>query len=277
MNPWTPRVHGIVNSIAFRSGKCGDAYIGGSFNEVNGTRVGNIAEISTRTGNVVPQFAHNVSGPVDTLLAANGRILVGGHYSSINGSSANPFMTGLNATTGKDDNFLHLRIHGSYQYPGVAPNPTEVYNQALSHGGEYDLVMGDFTSVGGLSRQQAFMLPAPRRPLREGHGLDLETKQGHSPPTKKKKKKKEEPYYVRAGSNGRPTTTRSTSPRPETTRTGLRQQDPEDRAMRNVQWHSQRPTPPSSASGSTTRAATRCTARRPIAARPTLPATSAGR
>jgi hypothetical protein len=33
-----------------------------------------------------------------------------------------------------------------------------VYNQSLSNGGTLDLVMGDFTSVGGLPRQQIFML-----------------------------------------------------------------------------------------------------------------------
>jgi hypothetical protein len=33
-----------------------------------------------------------------------------------------------------------------------------VFNQSLSHGGTLDLVMGDFTSVGGLPRQQIFML-----------------------------------------------------------------------------------------------------------------------
>ena len=33
-----------------------------------------------------------------------------------------------------------------------------MYNQQLSHGGTLDLVEGDFTSVGGLARQQIFML-----------------------------------------------------------------------------------------------------------------------
>ena len=57
-------------------------------------------------------------------------------------------MTSLNPTTGKDDGFVHLKISGHYQYPGVSSNATQVYNQALSHSGTLDLVMGDFTSVG---------------------------------------------------------------------------------------------------------------------------------
>jgi hypothetical protein len=53
---------------------------------------------------------------------------------------------------------LQLHISGNYQYPNVAPNPTRVFNQQLSVGGGLDLVEGDFTSVGGQARQQAFIL-----------------------------------------------------------------------------------------------------------------------
>ena len=51
-----------------------------------------------------------------------------------------------------------LNISGNYHHPGVSSNPTRVDNQALSHSGALDLVMGDFTSAGGLARQQIFML-----------------------------------------------------------------------------------------------------------------------
>jgi hypothetical protein len=42
-----------------------------------------------------------------------------------------------------------FNISGNYHHPGVSSNPTRVYNQALSHSGALDLVMGDFTSAGG--------------------------------------------------------------------------------------------------------------------------------
>jgi hypothetical protein len=155
---WDPNVNGIANSIAFNNGNCSDAYIGGQFTSVNGTAVKNIAEINTTTGAVVSSFAHNASAQVDTLQAVNGHLLVGGYYKSINGSSADPYMTSLNPMTGKDDGFVHLNISGNYQYSGVSSNPTRVYNQTLSHGGTLDLVMGDFTSVGGQPRQQIFEL-----------------------------------------------------------------------------------------------------------------------
>jgi hypothetical protein len=103
-------------------------------------------------------FAHSANGQVETLLTVGSHVLTGGYFTTINGSSANPYFTSLNTTTGTDDGFLHLSISGNYQFPGVGSNPTRVYNQELSHSGTLDLVMGDFTSVGGVPRQQIFML-----------------------------------------------------------------------------------------------------------------------
>ena len=54
---WAPDVNGEVNSIAFNGSNCNDAYIGGQFTSVNGTKVSNFAEIDTTTGNVVSGFA----------------------------------------------------------------------------------------------------------------------------------------------------------------------------------------------------------------------------
>jgi hypothetical protein len=48
----------------------------------------------------------------------------------------------------------------------VKRNSTEVYNQQLSHSGKLDLVEGDFTSVGGLGRQQIFMLNVAMTPAK---------------------------------------------------------------------------------------------------------------
>ena len=157
---WNPNVNGEVNSIAFSNGNCADAYIGGQFTSVHETAVANIAEISTSTGAVVPGFGdHTGGGHVDTILAVNGHLLVGGTFTSINNNKGvNPYYASLNPTTGKDDGFLHLGVSGHIVFPGVKTNSTEVYNQQLSHGGTLVLVEGDFTSVGGRGRRQIFML-----------------------------------------------------------------------------------------------------------------------
>ena len=155
---WNPNVNGIVNSIAFNGSDCSNAYIGGQFTSVGGTGVKDIAEISTSTGAVVPGFGHNASGQVETLLVDGSHLIVGGYFTSINGSKADPYMASLSPATGANDGFVHLSISGHYVFPGVGGNGTRIYNQQLSHGGNLDLVEGDFTSVGGLGRQQIFML-----------------------------------------------------------------------------------------------------------------------
>ncbi|HEX2319873.1 MAG TPA: hypothetical protein VHJ18_12895 [Streptosporangiaceae bacterium] len=165
---WAPNVVGpygttkngtdVVNTIGFANGDCSHAYIGGKFTSVNGMAVSNIAEISTTTGNVVSGFKSGASGTVQTIVAVDSHLLVGGNFTGVNGDTADPYMASLNPTTGLSDGFLHLKISGNYQYPGVSSNPTRVYNQQISHGGTLDLVEGDFTSVGGQARQQAFIL-----------------------------------------------------------------------------------------------------------------------
>jgi hypothetical protein len=135
-----------INSLAFSGGNCADAYIGGNFTKINGTSVTNIAEISTSTGNVVTGFAHAANGTVDTLAAVGGHLLAGGAFTSINGAGI-PRMVSLSPSNGLSDGFLNLSIAGSH-----------VFNQQLSHGGTLDLVEGDFSSAGGATRHQMFML-----------------------------------------------------------------------------------------------------------------------
>jgi hypothetical protein len=154
----TSDVSATLNTIAFVNGNCQDAYIGGKFTSVNGTAVQNIAEIDTTTGNVVSTFASKAAGAVQTLLGVGNHLLAGGLFTGINGDSADPYMVSLSPVTGKSDGFLHLNISGNYSYPGVSANGTQVYNQQLSHGGTLDLVEGDFTSAGGVQREQIFML-----------------------------------------------------------------------------------------------------------------------
>ena len=66
-------------------------------------------------------------------------------------------MTSLDPATGKDDGFVNL-TSPELQFPGVANNPTRVYNQPLSHGGTLDLVDGRLHLGRRRPRQQIFML-----------------------------------------------------------------------------------------------------------------------
>jgi hypothetical protein len=155
---WNPDVNGKVNSIALSS-NCDHAYIGGIFTKVGGTSVENLANVRTSNGTVVLDWPHTANKRVDTiLLTPNGHLLVGGEFTSINGSTAHKYYASLNPSTGKDDGYLNLNISGTYQYPGVGYNTTQVYNQQLSPDGKHVLAEGVFTSVQGKPRQQIFML-----------------------------------------------------------------------------------------------------------------------
>ena len=81
-------------------------------------------------------------------------------------------MTSLDPATGHDDGFLQLGISGNYQFPGVRATAPGCTTSRSATRGQYDLVMGDFTTAGGLPRQQIFMLDLSTN-ARIGHGLDV--------------------------------------------------------------------------------------------------------
>jgi hypothetical protein len=163
MTSWDPEVNGTVNSIGFNGANCSDAYLGGTYSSIGGAAVKNIAEVDTTTGAVVTAFKSSASGEVDTILGWNGHLFTGGKFTSINGSSADPYFTSLSPTTGKNDGYLNLSISGNYVFTDAggnpsSTNPTRVYNQQLSNAGTRLLVEGDFTTIGGQPRQQVAML-----------------------------------------------------------------------------------------------------------------------
>jgi len=153
---WNPNVNGEVSSIALTS-NCGNAYIGGSFSQAAGVAASNIGYLRTNSNFLVKDWAHSANKRVDTVLYTHGHVLVGGHFTSINGSSRTAYAS-LSPSTGRDDGYLNLHVSGHYVYPGVGFNTTQVYNQQLSPDGSRVLVEGVFTKVGGKSRQQIFML-----------------------------------------------------------------------------------------------------------------------
>jgi hypothetical protein len=153
---WQPSTNGTVNSIQL-TGDCRHAFIGGRFSQVDGSSAHDIAYIDTFNNTMVQGWGHSANGEVDTILRTGNHLLVGGRFTTINGSNRKYYVS-LNLSTGKDDGYLNLNISGHYVFPGVGANTTEVYNQQLSPDGGHVLVEGVFTSVQGNARQQIFML-----------------------------------------------------------------------------------------------------------------------
>ena len=90
---------------ASRSTACATAYLGGSSPRWAGRRPRTSPRSAPRPARSSPASRHNAGGQVETMLAvqrapADRRLL-----HAINGSSANPYMTSLSPSTGKDDGF----------------------------------------------------------------------------------------------------------------------------------------------------------------------------
>jgi hypothetical protein len=192
---WNPDVNGEVNSIAVGGTNCSTAYLGGSFSKVHGRTVRNIAAVSTSSGAVLTKFRSDANNTVQTLVLHDSRLLTGGYFTSINGQDRR-YLAGLSPSTGAPDSYLGLDISGNYQYAQttpvaapVDPNGTRVYNMQLSHAGGRMLVEGDFTSVGGQSRQQIFMLTL---------GKTRATVTGWTSPAFSEHCYISEPFYIRA-------------------------------------------------------------------------------
>jgi hypothetical protein len=162
VSSWNPDVNGQVNSVAMGGGHCSTAYLGGSFSTVRGVAARDIAAVTATGGRLDRRFGRNANHTVETLVLNGSDLLTGGFFTSINGTTRN-YYASLNDVTGAVDGYLHLHISGHYQYRGVNRNGTRIYDQQLSPRGGRLLAEGDFTSVGGKSRQQIFMLALGRR------------------------------------------------------------------------------------------------------------------
>ena len=158
---WNPGANAEADSIALSS-NCSTAYIGGRFTSVNHTSADHLASVNASTGAVKAGWGRANDTVDSMLLTPKGHLLVGGFFTSLNGSTSHQFYASLNPATGKDDGYLNLKLSGNYHYCSgstcSSPNHTSVYNQQLSHRGKLVLVEGIFTSAGGKARQQIFML-----------------------------------------------------------------------------------------------------------------------
>jgi hypothetical protein len=200
---WNPNVNGTVNTIAFNSGHCADAYLGGNFTRVRGRSAARIAKVSTAGGGALAaSFRHNANKQVETITSYQNHLLVGGFFTTINGSNKVPYMISLSPRTGANDSFLNLHISGHYSFPQAAANPTRVFNQQVSHNFRFDLVEGDFTSVAGKRRHQVFMLNLASRPkatLTSWTSPRFDGSRGYPPNGYYYNCSKSSPFYVRDG------------------------------------------------------------------------------
>lgn len=144
---WNPNVNGQVNTAACAPD--GNILLGGSFSSAGGRANANMARVNPTTGAAL-SWAYHPSKQVEHVEVVAGHALVGGYFPG--------FLNSVSPTTGVDDGYGTPAISGNYQFPGVRPNPTRVWNMSVSPDRTAVLVSGDFTSVGGAHHEQLFRL-----------------------------------------------------------------------------------------------------------------------
>jgi hypothetical protein len=144
IRPLAPEFNGPVWALrATRS----SLYVGGAFTTVNGVSRRALVKLDRRTGEVDPTFKPAItSGRVTDMRLFGGRLIVGGTFPKK--------LRALNPGTGAQTGYIDLGISGS-----VASNagPTNIYRFAVNPAGDRLVAIGNFTSVGGEPRRQAFM------------------------------------------------------------------------------------------------------------------------
>lgn len=123
-------------------------YVGGDFKTVNGVARKKLVKLDAVTGEVDQAFKPVItSGNVTEVRLVDGRLIIGGKFP---GS-----LLALDPDTGADTGYIDVPITGR-----VADNagPTKVYKFAVNPAGTRLVALGNFTSVAGVKRWQAFML-----------------------------------------------------------------------------------------------------------------------
>ncbi|MCI0689838.1 MAG: PKD domain-containing protein [Sporichthyaceae bacterium] len=129
-------------------------YVGGEFNTIGGATRFKVARINVTTGAPVAGFN---AGLVDALVydmeLVNNRLFIGGQFTTINGTPR-AGLAELDPTTGAVRSTLDVPVTGTHRGTGV----TLVREISVTPVGDRLVAIGNFSTVGGLGRNQIAML-----------------------------------------------------------------------------------------------------------------------
>ncbi len=164
-----PVVNGTVTAL-LPGPRAGTVLVGGSFTAVGSTTVRNLALVNVSTGLVSKSFTPpTFDGAVTDLAQVGTHVLVGGKFRTV-GGVAQTSLVSLSATTGKADHWLSLTFKGHHNWR--ATNVTDakaalgITRMATNAAGSKLVVIGNFTSIDGLPRDQMAVIdlaPSPPR------------------------------------------------------------------------------------------------------------------
>jgi hypothetical protein len=122
-------------------------YIAGNFTYVNGTYAPYLIRYDLANNKIDPTFQPSLNGPVsDMQLNYYQQLIVAGTFTK--------YLVALDKTTGKDTGLINLSISGKVNPDDV----TKIRRFGISPKATKIVALGNFTSINGASRRQAFML-----------------------------------------------------------------------------------------------------------------------
>lgn len=163
---FAPAVTGQIAAV--EAGPNGTLFIGGTFSQVNGVPMRNVAELKLADGSLVTGWpSHTFNGAVNDLALApdDSRLFVGGVFTAVDGISHGG-LASLNATTGLLDPYMSLDTAGHHNYGsaangGTAFAPVGVSKMDISPDGSQMVAIGNFKTMEGLPRDQVAKILLP--------------------------------------------------------------------------------------------------------------------
>lgn len=151
-----PQLNGEVDSLLPGPGGS-TVYVGGNFSSVGGHPSSRVAQLSVSTGQPVTTFnAAQFNGEVNSVKLADGLLWVGGYFNKVDNIAHGGLAT-LDPTSGKLSSVMNVQLAGHH---GTGKNHTSVGVRAMdvTPDGSRLIVIGNFTTASGLSRQQVVMV-----------------------------------------------------------------------------------------------------------------------
>jgi PKD repeat protein len=147
-----PQLDGEVEAL-IPSADGSSVYVGGQFHTVNGKATKSLTELSLSDGTTVKTFkTPSMNGKVHDLRLAGGNLWVAGSFTTIGGVAQTALAT-VNPTTGAVTPYMQQQVAGTWN-----GGTTTVAKIDVTPDGSRLVGIGNFTTVGGASRPQAFML-----------------------------------------------------------------------------------------------------------------------
>jgi hypothetical protein len=160
---FNPTVSGTVQAlVGAADGQ--SVYVGGSFSTVNGATRRRVARLDAATGaNVAGFVPPNISATVNDMVLVGGRLIVGGAFQSVNGSTRRA-LTAINAATGAADNSINVGLDGPRTTSSGATAPVKIEQLDANPAGTRLVVIGNFSTAGGLARHQIAVINIANNP-----------------------------------------------------------------------------------------------------------------